>query len=816
MAKTPKKGKKTTTKKKTSTTTRRTRKSTTRKDKLITKTQAKKKMVIEGNEGNDENKKLIVVESPAKAKTINKYVGTSYEVVASGGHIIDLPKSRMGVDIEHGFNPEYITIRGKGNILSNLRNLSSFSDEVLLASDDDREGESISWHIKNAILEKHPDVKIKRIVFNEITKQAILNSLKKPADINQSKVDAQKARRILDRIVGYKLSPFLWEKIKKGLSAGRVQSVALRLICEREEEINNFIPKEYWRIYAQFKKGRSAAFRATLSEMGYVNHQVDEEKFEKNILKKLTVKDKNFLMECYKKNEKKKMYIRNTKLSKNDIEKIAELFKSAGWHKKIEITSKKEATEVKQILEKETFAVSKMNVRERKRHPLPPYTTSKMQQDASNKLGYTGKKTMGIAQGLYMGVDLGKERTGLITYMRTDSTRISNVAMEQVRKHIGKEHGKKYLPEKPNYYKNKKGSQDAHECIRPTDVNKTPDSVKKYLSNEEYKLYNLIWSRFVASQMEDALYEKTQLDISSEKSLFKASSSKLIFEGFMKIFKVMPEPDEKVKLPALKVKDSLTLKEIITEQKFTEPNPRYNDASLVKTLEESGIGRPSTYAPIINTLITRYYVVRRQKQFIPTDIGNLTNKLLTENFDDIINVKFTAGMEEQLDLIEEEKIKWNKVLGSFYKEFEKSVEKAHKSVESFKGILDEETDYVCEKCGKPMVKKLGRNGYFLACTGFPDCRNAKPVPLGKCPVEGCDGQIVRIKMQRMRAFYGCSNYPDCEFKTFDKPYSDKPCPECGSCLFEKKSKDKGSYLKCHRKSCEWEGKRSDLKKNKKK
>jgi DNA topoisomerase I len=801
---------KTTKKKKSYTAKKKTTRRGSNKEKLITKSQAKKTMSAKDNG----SKKLIIVESPAKAKTINKYVGNKYEVVASGGHIIDLPKSRMGVDIKNGFKPEYITIRGKGNILSNLRNLSSFSKEVLLASDDDREGESISWHIKNAILDKNPDVKVKRIVFNEITKQAILNALKEPSDINQNKVEAQKARRILDRIVGYKLSPFLWEKIKKGLSAGRVQSVALRLICEREEEINNFIPEEYWKIYAQFKKGRSSAFKASLSELEYVNHQIKQEKFENNILKKLSAKDKNFLLECYKKQDKNNLYVRNAKLSKNDLTKIEELFKSARWHKKIEIISGKDASEVKQMLEKEKYLVSKIDVKERKRHPLPPYTTSKLQQDASNKFGYTGKKTMSIAQRLYMGVDLGKERTGLITYMRTDSTRISNMAMEQVRKYVGKDFGKKYLPQKPNYYKNKKGSQDAHECIRPTDINKTPDSVKKYLSNEEYKLYNLIWTRFVASQMEDAVYEKTQLDITSEKSLFKASSSKLIFEGFMKVFKVMPESDEKVKLPSLKAKDSLTLKEIITEQKFTEPNPRYNDASLVKKLEESGIGRPSTYAPIINTLITRYYIVRKQKQFIPTDIGNLTNKLLTENFDKIINVKFTAEMEEQLDLIEEEKVKWNKVLDQFYKEFENNVDKALKSVESFKGVLDEETDYVCEKCGRPMVKKLGKNGYFLACSGFPECRNAKPVPLGNCPKENCDGQIVRIKLPRKRAFYGCSNYPDCEFNTFDKPYIDKPCPECGSCLFEKRSKEKGSYLKCYRESCGWEGKRSDLKKNK--
>lgn len=713
--------------------------------KPLTKTQAKKKMLIK----DDKKKKLIIVESPAKALTINKYLGRNYEVVACGGHVIDLPKSRMGVDIKNGFKPEYITIRGKGDILSNLRLLSSFSDEVMLASDDDREGESISWHIKNAVLQKHPDVVIKRIVFNEITKKAILEAIKKPSNIDENKVEAQKARRILDRIVGYELSPFLWAKVKKGLSAGRVQSVALRLICEREEEINNFVPKEYWKVEAEFKKGTKKAFKAQLNKY---------------------------------KNEKP------------------------------EINSEKQAMEVKTTLEKEKYEISKVEVKERKRSPLAPYTTSVMQQDASNKLGYTGKRTMDTAQRLYMGVDLGKERSGLITYMRTDSTRISDMALGQVREYIEKKYGKKYLPQKARVYKNKKGSQDAHECIRPTDVSKTPDSIKEYLSAEEYKLYKLVWERFVACQMENALFESTQIDISSKSSLFKASSSRLLFDGYQKVYSTKAEEDGKIKLPDLKKNDKVNLKKIIPEQKFTEPNPRYSDASLVKKLEESGIGRPSTYAPTINTLITRHYVTRSQKQFIPTDIGKLANKLITENFDTVINVKFTANMEEQLDLIEEDKKDWKDVLTKFYDKFEKNLEKAHETVESFKGVLDEETDYVCEKCGSPMLKKLGKNGYFLACSGFPDCRNAKPLPLGNCPIEGCDGQVVKIKLPRKKAFYGCTNYPDCEFQTFNKPYIEASCPECGSCLFEKRSKQKGFYLFCQRESCGWEGKPADLNK----
>lgn len=728
--------------------TNRKKKTTTKQQKkktALTKTQAKNKMITRSNK----EKILIIVESPAKAKTINKYLGTNYEVVASGGHIIDLPKSRMGVKIKNGFEPEYITIRGKGDILANLRLLSSFSKEVLLASDDDREGESISWHIKNAILEKNPDVKIKRIVFNEITKNAILESIKHPNDINQYKVDAQKARRILDRIVGYELSPFLWEKIKKGLSAGRVQSVALKLVCQREEEINNFIPEEYWKVQGEFKKGSTKSFKAQLAKIN---------------------------------------------------------------NKKPEIHSEKEAKKIKDTLEKEKFTISKVDIKERQRSPYSPYTTSKMQQDASFKLGYTGKRTMDVAQRLYMGIDLGKERAGLITYMRTDSTRISDVALKEVREYINKKYGKKYLPKKPILYKNKKGSQDAHECIRPTDVTKNPESIKQYLTKDEYKLYKLIWERFVSCQMTNAIYESTLVEISSKSSLFKVTSSKLIFDGYTKVLETKAGADEKVKLPKLSEKDKIDLRKLELEQKFTEPNPRYTDATLVKTLEESGIGRPSTYAPTINTLITRYYVIRKQKQLIPTDIGILANKLISENFSDVINVKFTAEMEEQLDKIEEDKINWKKILKDFYYKFEENVKKAHQTVESFKGVLEEETDYKCEKCGRPMIKKLGRNGYFLACSGFPECRNAKPIPLGKCPKDNCNGHVVKIKLPKKKAFYGCTNYPDCDFQTFDKPYMEASCPKCDSCLFEKRSKEKGFYLKCYNESCGWEGKPSELKK----
>ncbi|MFW5799348.1 MAG: type I DNA topoisomerase, partial [Spirochaetota bacterium] len=527
----------------------------------------------------------------------------------------------------------------------------------------------------------------------------------------------------------------------------RVQSVALRLICEREEEITNFVPKEYWKIFGEFKKNKSRSFKTQL------------------------IKYKN---------------------------------------KKPEISSEKEAMEVKKTLEKEKYSVTKFEKKERKNSPLSPYTTSKLQQDASNRFSFTGKRTMAIAQTLYMGVDLGKERTGLITYMRTDSTRISDVAMKQVRDYINTNYGKKYLSKNPVYYKNKKGSQDAHECIRPTDVTKSPDSIKEYLTKEEYKLYKLIWDRFVSCQMTDALYETLKVDISSKSSLFRVTSSKLIFDGYKKVFQTKASEDEGIKLPDLKEGDELDLKKIITEQKFTEPNPRYSDATLVKKLEESGIGRPSTYAPTVNTLITRHYVIRKQKQLIPTDIGNLANKLITENFKDIINVSFTADMEDKLDKIEEDKVKWKQVIASFYEGFQKNVKHAHENVESFKGVLDEETDYTCDKCGRPMLKKLGRNGYFLACSGFPECRNAKPLPLGNCPIDGCDGSVVKIKLPGKKAFYGCTNYPECEFQTFYKPYMDASCPECNSCLFERRTKDKGFFIKCLKESCEWEGKPSDL------
>ncbi len=690
-------------------------------------------------------KNLIIVESPAKAKTINRYLGKNYQVVASHGHLIDLPKSRLAVDIDHDFEPDYITVRGQGKRLDAIKKMAANAKEVLLATDSDREGEAISWHIKNAILKKDPKTVVRRIIFNEITKAAIQDAVKHPQVIDERKVNAQKARRILDRIVGYYISPFLWKKIKKGLSAGRVQSVALKIICDREEEIRKFVPEEYWTVGGLFAKGKSQ-FKA--------------------------------------------------QLVRYEDEKLA-------------LNNEKAVTKLVNELKKQTVTISDIQIKERKRNPTAPYTTSKMQQDASTHFGFTSQKTMQIAQELYEGIDLDKERTGLITYMRTDSTRISNVAMDQVRELITSEFGDEYLPEQPNTFKNKKGSQDAHECIRPTEIIKKPADIKKYLTNDQYKLYNLIWEKFVSSQMKPAIYEQTQVEISVGKGLFRVTSSKVKFNGFLKVAKLSgkddPEKMDKTKLPALKVKDQVKLEDIQGEQHFTEPPPRYNDASLIKKLDEEEIGRPSTYTSIIGTLYKRYYVQKRQKQLIPTKLGELTNQLVTENFKDIVNIKFTAQMEELLDSVENENRDWVRLLHSFYDEFSKTVDFATENVEKMGDLLDEKTDEVCELCGAPMLKKLGKNGYFLACSAFPECRNAKSLPLGPCPREGCDGQLVSIRMRGKTPFYGCTRYPDCDFITWDEP-SERTCPKCGRVLFEKYAKDKGQYYYCVHTECGYEEK----------
>ncbi len=687
-------------------------------------------------------KTLVIVESPAKAKTINKYLGGEYVVESSKGHLIDLPKSRLAIDIENNFKPEYIVIRGKNDVLKKLKARAKEVEKIYLAADPDREGEAISWHLSNALKKVNPN--IKRIIFHEITKDAIKEAVEHPKDIDMNKVNAQQARRILDRLVGYNLSPLLWKKVKAGLSAGRVQSVALKLLCEREEEINNFKPEEYWTVNVEFRK-ENKTFTARLIK-------IDNEKPE--------------------------------------------------------IKSKQEADELKRLLTESEFIVDEITERERKKNPPPPYITSKLQQDGLNRLGFSAKKTMRIAQELYEGIDIEREGpVGLITYMRTDSVRIADVALNQVRNFISENFGSQYLPEKPNIYKSKASAQEAHEAIRPTSVERTPEKLKNSLNRDQLRLYTLIFNRFVASQMTPAIVILHTIKIkakhpSGKEFLFQLSSSRYKFDGFTKIYKIGKEDEEKISTPELKQNEKLDLKEIIVEQHFTQPPPRFTDASLVKVLEESGIGRPSTYAPTIATLESRYYIVREGRQLIPTELGMLVNKLLSSNFPELINEKFTAEMEEKLDKIAQAELDWIRMLKQFYPEFRQSINKAMKNIKAIDDYKKgEATEERCEKCGAPMVKKLGRFGYFLACSNFPKCRNTKPLPLADCPVPGCNGKIVMRRTKRKRKFYGCSNYPKCTFVVWEKPLKER-CPKCNYFLIYAK-KDKKLIKKCSNPECDY-------------
>ena len=646
------------------------------------------------------------------------------------GHLIDLPKSRLAVDVDNGFTPDYITIRGRGKILKELKREAQRSKRVYLAADSDREGEAISFHINNAIQKDKPGLEVRRIVFNEITEDAIKEAVINPRDINLALVDAQKARRVLDRLVGYNLSPLLWEKIKKGLSAGRVQSVALKVICEREEEIEQFVAKSYWTIEALFKKAKCTF--------------------------------------------------------------PAKLIQYEG--KKIEISSEDEAQKLLDRLKKGPFTVLNIEEKQRKRNPQAPFTTSKLQQAAGSKLKYSSRKTMIIAQQLYEGINIVGGPVGLSTYMRTDSVRISQQALEETRNFIRENYPEKFLPDKPNVYKNRSSSQDAHEAVRPTSVYRTPSSVKQHLTRDQYRMYALIWEQFLASQLSPAVFNTTTVDIGSNGGIFRASGQKVVFAGFLKVMKQKNGENNKV-LPKLDIGEELEPVEVEKQVHYTEPPPRYTDATLVKFLEESGIGRPSTYAPITTTLIKRYYVERRNRQFKPTFLGKLTNGLLVDNFSDLLNIEFTAKMEEKLDEIAEGKMGWNKLLEEFYFPFIESVEKAKHRLEDYKGITDEETDYTCERCGRKMVKRLGRYGYFLACPGFPECRTTKPLPLGHCPKPDCDGVIVTRRTKNGKEFFGCSRYPDCDFMTWDRP-SEKECPDCGSIMADRK----GSLL-CYNEEC---------------
>lgn len=680
-------------------------------------------------------KKLVIVESPAKAKTINRYLGADYIVKSSMGHLIDLPKSRLGIDLDNGFEPEYITIRGRAKILNELKREAKKSEEVLLAADDDREGESIAWHIGNRIKLANSNIPIKRIVFHEITKDALNEAIEKPRDIDIAKVNAQKARRVLDRLIGYNLSPLLWEKIKRGLSAGRVQNVALLIICNREGEIEAFIPVEYW-TFGVFLKHKNKEF-------------------------------------------------------------LAELQKYKGL--KPELKTKEDVDEIMEHLKDKTYKVSSIEIKDRLRNPIAPYTTSKLQQAASTSLGYNSSKTMQIAQTLYEGVSIAGESTGLITYMRTDSVRISPVAQEQAREFIKKEYGENYLPIEAPSYSVKKNAQDAHEAIRPTNVFLTPDYVKEYLKSEQYKLYKLIWERFVSSQMLPAKMKNTRAIIVAGDCEFSVSSSKIEFDGYLKVLTIDKGDKEKVlKMPNLSENEICEFVDNNPEQHFTTPPPRYNDASLVKTLEESGIGRPSTYAPTIRTIISRHYIQRKGKQLVPTELGKLVNELISENFSELININFTANMESKLDKIEDDNIEWNNILKEFYPHFLDTLKTATENIHNMKDFFNEETDFVCEKCGRKMIKRLGRYGYFIACSGFPECKNAKGISFGVCPK--CKGDITLKRSKRGREFYGCSNYPKCDFVSWDKPIQ-TPCPKCNGLMVERQIKNKGLFKVCIKEDC---------------
>lgn len=684
-------------------------------------------------------KNLVIVESPAKAKTIGKFLGKNYKVKASVGHVRDLPKSSLGIDIENNFEPKYITIRGKGPVIKELKDEAKKANKVYLATDPDREGEAISWHLAY-ILGLNGESPI-RIEFNEITKDAITNSIKKPRPINKDLVDAQQARRVLDRLVGYKISPLLWRKIRKGLSAGRVQSVTVKLICDREKEIEKFIPEEYWTIKAIFEK--------------------EGQQFEALFYGKL--KD--------------------------------------GKELKIELKNKSEVDEIIEKLFNQKYVINEVKKGNKKRNPYPPYTTSTLQQDASKRLGFSTKKTMMVAQQLYEGIDIkGEGSLGLITYIRTDSTRISEEAQKEANKYIEESYGKEYaIGGRKFKSKGNKEVQDAHEGIRPTSVFRKPDHIKESLTLDQYKLYKLIWERFIASQMAVAVYETLTVKILCNNYIFRATGSKLIFDGFLKVYNVSDEDEKDIDMPSLMEDENIDLYKINPNQHFTQPPPRYTEASLIKSLEELGIGRPSTYSPTITTILNREYVMIENKYFKPTELGILVNELLEEYFEDIVNKEFTAEMEDKLDEVAEGGYSWKKVVSEFYTGFNAFLQKAEKEIDKIK-IEEEVTDVICDKCGRNMVVKYGRYGKFLACPGYPECKNTKPLVQElkvKCPL--CGNKIVERKSKKGRKFYGCSNYPNCNFLSWDKPIEEK-CPKCGGILVEKKNKD-GKNIKCINKDC---------------
>ncbi len=680
----------------------------------------------------ERKKTLLIVESPSKAKTIGKYLGSNYKVMASVGHIRDLPKSRLGIKIEENFEPDYINIRGKGDLIKELKKEAKKAKTVYLATDPDREGEAISWHLAY-ILGIDPNSQC-RVEFNEITKSKVKEAIKNPRVINMGLVDAQQARRILDRLVGYQISPLLWKKVKRGLSAGRVQSAALKMVCDREDEINSFVPEEYWNINAIFEK---------------------------------------------------------------DIEFIAKL--NSYGSKKINVTNENQCNEILKDLKKNKFIIDSVVKKKRKAKPYAPFTTSSLQQEASNKLGFYTKRTMQTAQQLYEGIDIkGNGTIGLVTYIRTDSVRISEEAKTITKSYIEEKYGKEYIGN--NTFSNKKKDiQDAHEAIRPSDITFSPYEIKESLSKDQYKVYKLIWERFIASQMSEAIYDAVNVDIINDKYGFKANGSTLVFDGFKKVYNNDKEDANKL-LPELKKGEEPRLLDIKSEQKFTTPKARYTEASLIKDMEEKNIGRPSTYAPIIATLTGRKYIVREKKTLVPTDLGFVVIRLLEQYFSEIVDTRFTAEMEDKLDNVELKRLYWKSIVEEFYDPFSKELKVADEEIAKIEMEV-KLSDENCEKCGKPMAVKDGRFGEFLACTGYPECKNTKPIikKTGvKCP--NCGNDIIEKRSRKGKTFYGCLGYPDCTTVFWDKP-TNKTCPECGSLLVEKKTKT--STLKCSNNKCKY-------------
>ena len=759
-------------------------------------------------------KNLVIVESPAKAKTLEKYLGRDFQVKASVGHVVDLPKSKLGVDVKKNFAPDFHVIQTKKKVIDELKKAAKGKENIYLASDPDREGEAIAWHIADHVVKNHK--RVHRVMINEITKKAVQDAIANPQELDRNKFDAQVARRVLDRLVGYKISPLLWTKVRRGLSAGRVQSVAVRLVCEREKEVRAFEPVEYWSLTALLEGYLPPSFKAKLAQ--WRGQKIDNKKFRLE--------------------------------NESGVQEIVQSLESAPW------------------------VIGEVEKKERRRFPAPPFVTSKLQQEAARKLGFQPKRTMQLAQQLYEGVELGSEGSvGLITYMRTDSTRVSADALNAVRSHIQTEYGKNYLPDKPNTFRSKKGAQDAHEAIRPTSLDYAPERVRRYLRRDMFQLYSLIWDRFVASQMVPAVYDQTAFEIPVKEALFRANGQQVKFDGFMKLY--IEGRDERAAgangededdddsqdspglLPNLQKGDVLTLLSMEPRQHFTQPPPRYTQASLIKELDENGIGRPSTYAAIISNIIDREYVSQNEsRQLVPTDLGFLVTDLLVESFPDILNVEFTAGMEDELDRIEDGKEKWTKAMKRFYTPFERDLKKAAKEMRDVKrqevptdiacekcGALmvvkwgrngeflacpkypeckntknfkrsdegeievaaEETVDEACEQCGRPMLLRFGKFGKFLGCSGYPECKNIqplqKPVDLGiKCP-ECKEGNIKERKSRWGKMFYGCDRYPECKFATWDKPLP-TPCPDCDSpILVEKVTKRAGRTHRCYKKEC---------------